>query len=72
MDGATSNKGSSADTSPPNTQGGDDKRQAGRDKEEKQFKALERTKINVTYVRQCHGNREATSKSDNKRATKRS
>jgi hypothetical protein len=52
MDGATSNKGSSADTSPPNTQGGDDKRQAGRDKEEKQLKALARTKINVTYVRQ--------------------
>jgi hypothetical protein len=70
MVGATSNKGSSADTSPPNTQGGDDKRQAGRDKEERQLKALARTTINVTYVR--NGNREATSKGDNKRATTRS
>ena len=69
-DGATSNKGSSADKSPPNTQGGDDKRQAGRDKEEKQLKALAMTTINLTYVRK--GNREATSKGDSKRATIRS
>jgi hypothetical protein len=70
MVGATSNKGSSADTSPPNSQGGDDKRQTGKDKEEKQLKALARTTINVIYVR--NGNREATSKGDNKRATIRS